>query len=298
MNPQRRLLVTGAGGFLGWTICPLAARDWQVWGTYHRQPLKIPHTQLLRVDLTDPDQVQACFDQVRPDAVLHLAALSRPNDCEQNPDYSYQVNVAASWRLADRCGALGIPLVFTSSELVFDGRNPPYTETSPVCPLNRYGEHKVLAELGMGDRYPAVTIARMPLMFGAASPQSESFLQPFLRQLRAGQRLQLFTDEIRMPVSATVAASGLLLLLNHPGELFNLGGRDRLSRYDFGQLLTDVFDLSPDLLSPCLQADIPMAAPRARDLTLDSSKAFALGYNPPEVRSQLAQLTSGSAQIW
>jgi dTDP-4-dehydrorhamnose reductase len=180
--------------------------------------------------------------------------------------------------------------VFTSSELVFDGKNPPYDETSPVCPINLYGEHKVLAEGMIRDRYPAATIARMPVMFGVPSPQSESFLQPFLRQLRSGEPLRLFTDEIRMPVSATTAAQGLRLLLDQPGELFHLGGRDRLSRYDIGQLLADIFELPNARLSPCRQADVTMAAPRAADLTLDSRKAFALGYDPASVRSQLLAL--------
>ncbi|WP_072621901.1 SDR family oxidoreductase [Spirulina major] len=286
----KRLWITGIGGFLGWNVAAIAPPDWELYGTTHRPGIQHPNAAIATLDLTDRAALTAYFDQIRPDAVLHLAALSRPNHCQTQPERSYAVNVTASDWIAELCAARQIPLLFTSSELVFDGQHPPYDETSPVCPINLYGEHKVLAERRIRDRYPAATIARMPVMFGVPSPQSESFLQPFLRQLRSGEPLRLFTDEIRMPVSATTAAQGLFLLLDQPGELFHLGGRDRLSRYDIGQLLTEIFEIPTAHLVPCRQADVTMAAPRAADLTLDSGKAFALGYNPPSVRSQLLAL--------
>jgi dTDP-4-dehydrorhamnose reductase len=286
----KRLWITGIGGFLGWNVAAIAPPDWELYGTTHRPGIQHPNVAIAPLDLTDHAALTAYFDHIRPDGVLHLAALSRPNQCQTQPERSYAVNVTATTRIAELCAARQIPLLFTSSELVFDGHHPPYDETSPVCPINRYGEHKVLAEQQIRDRYPAATIARMPVMFGVPSPQSESFLQPFLRQLRSGEPLRLFTDEIRMPVSATTAAQGLFLLFDQPGELVHLGGRDRLSRYDIGQLLAAIFEIPHARLAPCRQADVTMAAPRAADLTLDSGKAFALGYNPPSVRSQLLAL--------
>lgn len=282
---MKKLLITGASGFLGWHLCQAAQQNWQTYGTYHSRAVKIPGTTLLPVDLTDFSALQQLFHTLQPDAVIHTAALSQPNLCQADPEASHRINVIASCDIAGLCANAQIPCVFTSSELVFDGRNPPYQETDPVCPINLYGEQKAAAEVGMQQRYPAVTLCRMPLMFGAA-PQAESFIQPFIDRIRTGQILNLFIDEIRTPVSGRDAAQGLLLALSQTG-LLHLGGKERLSRYEFGLLLVEVLHLSHATLNPCRQADVPMPAPRAADVSMDSSLAFSLGYQPGSVRAEL-----------
>lgn len=282
------LLITGASGFLGWHLCQAAQQHWQVHGTYHRQLVSIPNTTLHPVDLTDVAAVKTLLQTLRPAAVIHAAALSQPNQCQENPELSHQINVLASWNLAALCAELGIRCLFTSSEQVFDGKNPPYRETDSINPLNLYGEQKALAEQGMRDRHPDVILCRMPLMYGAAP--APSFIQPFIQRLRSGQVLQLFTDEIRTPVSGGSAATGLLLMLDRASGLVHLGGRERLSRYEMGQLLVEVLQIADAKMGACLQADVPMAAPRAPDLSMDSSLAFSLGYAPGLMRDELQRM--------
>ncbi len=288
--PRPKLLVTGASGFLGWNACQLARDRWQVYGTYGQHAVKQPGATLLKVDIGDRAALQALFADVQPDAVLHLAALSKPNYCQTHPEDSYRINVAATQAIAELAAERQLPCAFTSSDLVFDGRQPPYTETSPVCPVSRYGEHKVLAEQALLAAYPRAVACRMPLMFGPASPHAESFLQSFVRSLRAGDELRLFTDEYRMPVSAATAVQGLLLALDRASGILNLGGRERRSRYEFGLLMAETLDLPTASLRACLQRDVPMPAPRPADLSLDSSKALALGYAPPPSQVELATL--------
>jgi len=282
---MKKLLITGASGFLGWHLCHLARQNWQVYGTYRTRRIEISGTTLLPIDLTDFSVLSEFFQTLKPDAVIHTAALSQPNLCQANPEASHQINVVASCHLAALCAAANIPCVFTSSELVFDGSNPPYRETDPVCPINLYGEQKVAAELGMLQRYPDVTIARMPLMFGAAP--APSFIQPFIERIRTGQTLNLFVDEVRTPISGTSAAAGLLLVLEKAKGRIHLGGRERLSRYEFGLLLIEVLQVQNVKLNPCYQSDVPMAAARALDVSMDSSLAFSLGYQPGLVKDEL-----------
>ncbi|MEM9807664.1 MAG: sugar nucleotide-binding protein, partial [Cyanobacteria bacterium P01_D01_bin.56] len=130
----------------------------------------------------------------------------------------------------------------------------------------------------------------MPLMFGAVPPTAQSFLQPFLQTLRDGKELKLFVDEFRTPVSGTTAAKGLLLALEKAQGLIHLGGKERISRYDFGLLMTEVFDLPDDNLKPGRQQDVKMSAPRPPDTSLDSTKAFALGYAPGSIQEELEAL--------
>jgi dTDP-4-dehydrorhamnose reductase len=232
---MKKLLITGASGFLGWHLCRLAQKTWQVYGICHSQArssrypqgVASPHISSISLDLTDLAALKTQFQNLKPDAVIHTAAISSPNACQENPTLSYAINVNTSWHLAELSAAAQIPYLFTSSEQVFNGLNPPYRETDSVCPINQYGEQKAAAEVGILERHPAATVCRMPLMYGVA-PRS-SFIQPFIKTLKSGQPLNLFTDEIRNPVSGTAAAQGILMALEKQvtGYL-HLGGKERL----------------------------------------------------------------------
>ncbi|MDY6804543.1 MAG: NAD(P)-dependent oxidoreductase [Cyanobacteriota bacterium] len=287
---KNKLLITGCSGFLAWNLSQIAREKWQVYGTYFSNFVEIPGVKLSKVDLRNFAEIKQLFQTTSPDAVIHTAARSSPNFCQTHREEAYQINVAASLNIAAICADYGIPCVFTSTELVFNGLNPPYKETDPVSPLSYYGEQKALAEVGMLERYPKTAVCRMPLMFGIPSPASNSFIQPFIKSMREGKELNLFVDEFRTPASATTAAKGLLLALEKVEGYLHLGGKERISRYDFGCSMADILELPKDKLKPCLQEDVQMAAPRPKDLDLDSSKAFELGYQPLFLREELMAL--------
>lgn len=286
---MKKLLVTGASGFLGWNLCQLAKDKWDVYGTYFSKAVEIPGVTLVKANLKYFHEINGLYHDIKPAAVIHTAAQSNPNICQTYPNESYPINVTASWNIAGLSADYAIPCAFTSTDLVFDGLNPPYRETDPVCPVSHYGEQKVKAEQGMLSRYPTVAVCRMPLMFGMAQGAT-SFIQPFIKTLREGQELSLFTDEFRTPVSGKTAASGLLLALEKVEGLLHLGGKERLSRYDFGRLMADVLELPQETLKPCRQKDVQMVAPRPSDVSLDSSRAFALGYQPLSLREEIEVL--------
>lgn len=285
-----KLLVTGASGFLGWNLCQIAATDWDVYGVSHSRSLTIPDTTLLKADLTKPQELQTLFQTIQPDAVVHLAAESNPNRCQEQPEASHRMNVMVSRDIARLSADADIPCAFASTDLVFNGLNPPYREDDPVSPVNLYGEQKALAEVEMLRCYPNMAVCRMPLMFGAVPPTATSFLQPFMQTLRDRRELTLFVDEIRTPVSGTTAAKGLLLALQKAQGIIHLGGKERISRYEFGRLMVEIFELPADGLKATRQQDVIMSAPRPPDVSLDSAKAFSLGYAPPSIREELEAL--------
>lgn len=287
---MKKLLVTGASGFLGWNLCQLTQYQWEIYGTYFSNTIEIPGVNLIKVDLRNFQELKHLFSEIQPAAIIHTAAQSSPNYCQTYPEESHSINVTASSNLAGLSADSDIPCVFTSTDLVFDGLNAPYQETDPVSPVSLYGEQKVMAEQEMRSRYPKVAVCRMPLMFGVVPPTATSFIQPFIKMLRDGKELNLFTDEFRTPVSGATAAKGLLLALENVEGLLHLGGKERISRYDFGRLMVEVLQLPQENLKACKQKDVPMAASRPPDVSLDSSKAFALGYEPLSLREELEAL--------
>lgn len=286
----KKLLVTGASGFLGWNVCRAASRKFSVIGVYNNHDADLPGVTFVKCDLTHYASLKALFQTTRPDAVIHCAAISSPNICQQHTSEAYKVNVTLSSSIAGLCSERDIPLVFTSSDMVFDGTEAPYDEGGIVCPVNVYGQQKVAAELEMQVRHEQLAICRLPLMYGDVPVCATSFIQPWIKQVRAGEKISLFKDEIRTVVSAADAASGLLLALERARGIIHLGGKERVSRYDFGLKLIDALGLSSEAVAPISQKDIKMSAPRPADVSLNSSKAFSIGYSPGLIKEELLKL--------
>ena len=223
-------------------------------------------------------------------AVIHAAAQSEPNLCQENRDTSYRINTEVAINIARFCSDLEIPCLFISSDLVFDGLNQPYSEEDEPSPLNVYGEHKLMAEIGMNNQCASIVICRMPLMFGSSGPTGSSFLQPLLRQMRLGMEVNLFVDEFRTSLSGENAVEGLMLALEKLPDVIHLGGLERISRYEFGKLVMDVFNFRNAKLNPCRQQEIQMAAPRPRDVSLTNAKAMKMGFQLDPVKLSLERI--------
>lgn len=287
---MKKLFVTGASGFLGWNLCRTAQRRWNVYGLARRNHNPIEGVDLRRADLTRLNEIKEIVQQIRPDAIIHAAAESNPNFCQLNPVVSRAINVEATVNLASLCADLRIAFVFISSDLVFDGLKPPYTEKDAPCPISVYGEQKVEAERAVLHIYPQALVCRTALMFGDAGQGAASFIQPWINSMKDGRQLDLFSDEYRTPVSAVNAAQGILLALSKTNGILHIGGPERISRFDFGQLLRDVIGLHNARLRPCGRQSIEMPAPRPEDVSLDSSRAIALGFKPGSLRNELERL--------
>ncbi len=285
-----KLLVTGASGFLGWNLCRMAQGRWDVYGLVRRNQNQIQGVELRRADLTRLKEIKENLQQIRPDALIHAAAESKANFCQLNPAASRGINVEATINLASLCADLRIPLVFISSDMVFNGLKAPYSENDPVCPVSIYGEQKAEAERAVLDRHPRALVCRMSLMFGDAGQGAASFIQPLINDMWNGRQINLFTDEYRTPVSAVNAAQGILLGLSKTNGILHIGGLERISRFDFGKLLRDILGAPNAKLHACTRQSIETAAPRPADVSLSSARAVALGFKPGPLREELERL--------
>lgn len=279
---MKKLLVTGASGFLGWNVLQQARDFYEVTGLYHQQVVQVPGVVTLQVDLCNELEVLATIASVKPDLIIHCAAASKPNYCEEHVEASEQINVKATERLAEICALQDITLVFTSTDLVFDGTKGQYAEDDSTAPLMVYGQQKLQAEAAV-LQIPKGVVCRMPLMYGQAPATAASFLQGFLAQLKEGKTLNLFTDEYRSPVYGEDAAKGLLWAAEHVSGLVHLGGKERMSRYEFGLLMCEALELPTEMILEAQQSDFPSVAKRAADASMNSRFAFASGYKPRKV---------------
>lgn len=295
---KKRLFITGASGFLGWNICQIASSDWEVYGLCNRHPISLPAVVQIKADLKDYKKIKELFQAAKPDAVIHTAAASSPDACQRNPQGTYPVNVAASGSLAGLCADAAIPLVYTSSDLVFDGANAPYDENALPAPANIYGEQKLAAEREIRRRHPKSVICRMPLMFGYSGSSHQTFMHAMIKRIKAKQPVHLFDDEFRTPVDAKSAARGLLLALDFQFPVIHLGGKRRFSRYEMGVRLETVLGVHRSRIIPVSQRTMPPgSAPRPADVSLDSRKAFSTGYDPADFEAALLSMLQQSGSL-
>jgi dTDP-4-dehydrorhamnose reductase len=180
--------------------------------------------------------------------------------------------------------------VFTSSDLVFNGKRPPYKETDRLGPLNAYARQKVAAEAAIHKRHPGAVICRLPLMFGYGGPAARGFAHDMVMAIAARKPIRLFTDEYRTPVSTACAAKGLMAALRWPGGVYHLGGPERISRFELGRRIAAHLNLGETHIQPLSQAALPMAAKRPADVSLDSRKALSLGYAPKRVDAAIGRM--------
>ncbi len=292
------LLITGAGGFLGESLCLEARSSWRVFGAFFSRRPQIPDVEWIKADLTLDRDIDRLFKDVRPKALIHSAALSDPNYCETHPKESFAANVKAVEIQAKRCAELKIPFIFMSTDLAFDGRHAPYRETDPPSPLSVYGRHKAEAERTVLKTHPGATVCRLPLMFGFSSIKT-SFLQTMTRNLKNSVSFSLFTDEFRTPMSYFRTARAIIAVLeNRLQGMIHIGGPERISRYEFGVLAAKIMGMDYGCIQPRLQQDVPMPAPRPADVSLNSSISWnLLGFEPPSLESQLCETLPGPASL-
>lgn len=280
MNRRTRLLITGAGGFLGGALCREAAGNWEVYGLFHRHRPGIPAGRLVYADLTETGNATRVLDHVTPGAVIHAAAVADVGTCQADPESTEAINVQVPARMAGWCARNSIPFVFLSTDLVFDGRRPPYSEDRHTNPLNNYARQKAAAESAVLKNHPGALVCRLPLLIGVSRRMGRNFSHQMLIGIRRGTPVMLFTDEFRTPVDIQSAAEGILGLAGNAAGIVHLGGRTRVSRYDLGLMMAAAMGRDAGMVRPVSVTAFPSADLRARDVSLDSRRAYRLGYDP------------------
>lgn len=274
-----RLLIIGAGGFLGQHVARKAADCFEVFEADIAAP---PGGRGMAIDVTSSSSVDAAFAQVAPEVAVLLAAISDIDDCEQRPEIAEAVNVRGAAHVTAACARTGARLVFTSSGAVFDGTRHGYRECDTPTPLSVYARTKARAEELIRGRLPSALILRLSLVIGfAEGAGTNAMLNRFAAKLRAGESVTFPDFEYRNPIDAGTLSSFLLELLNCDGAagIFHIGAADSISRFDLGVRLARRMGFSPALVQPQTHP-LPGRAPRGLDHFLLTDRLQSISRTP------------------
>ena len=141
-----RIVITGGSGLLGLNWA-LARKNFdEVYLFLHKRSLSIDGINTQFVDLQNSSEIGRILKIIKPDLVVHTAALTNVDLCDEFPSESKLSNVDIAVNVARQAFKLNIALAHISTDHLFDGANAKYTEEDSIYPLNTYGRHKARAE--------------------------------------------------------------------------------------------------------------------------------------------------------
>ena len=192
-----RILVTGAGGQLGYDIMrELSRRGHEVIGT----EVSAKDASLVRMDITDRDQVMAVMGQTRPEAVIHCAAWTAVDLAEdpENREKVFAINAEGTRNVAEAAKAIGAVIMYISTDYIFDGRGtePWKPEDRAFHPLNVYGESKLAGEKAVEELSDRYFIVRIAWVFGV---NGNNFVKTMMRIGASYDTIRVVNDQIGTP---------------------------------------------------------------------------------------------------
>ena len=266
-------LVTGAGGQLGSVVLRRLARAGRrAFGIASpRGPLP-GEGNSVRLDVSNLRDMTELVLRGLPQVVVHTAAVPSVAAAYADPELARRVNASAALELAELSARIGARFVHVSTDMVFDGEEAPYSEGDAPAPLSEYGRSKYEGEKAVLS-VRGTLVVRLPLLYGIPAAARST---PFVDQIRAlveGTPLELFHDEVRTPLWLEDAAQALIVAAESDlVGILHAGGSERLSRLDMGLRLAAALGIRAPTILRASRRDASAPEPRARDLSLDSTK--------------------------
>lgn len=281
-----KILYTGSNGLLGQKISAATTgySDHAFLATARgeNRTINLGTAKYASMDITNAEEVMNVVRDFNPDVIIHGAAMTHVDQCEQNKELAYQLNVVGTQNMADAAKFIGAHLVHISTDFIFDGKEGPYDENGTPNPLSYYGETKLEAER-IVQQLEHWSILRTVLVIGMAEDLSRSNIVLWAKgALEKGQSINVVDDQFRTPTLAEDLAQGALLAATQKAKgVYNISGPDFMSIYELVGHVAEHFGLSMDTVTRVDSTTLNQPAKRPPRTGFDISKAKSeLGYEP------------------
>lgn len=271
-----KILVTGAGGMLGSDLVSVLCEKHGVVGGGRRPAphLKIPYQV---VDLTDAAKTERWIEKEKPEVILHAAAMTKVDLCETNRSEALAGNLETTRSVTEACNRIGAPVFFFSTDFVFDGtQEGSYAEDAPPCPINVYGESKLLAERYLLLRGKRFFILRTSWLYGK---EGDNFPKKVLRQAETGKPFRMVSDQYGNPTYSRDLADAVSQMLQvletekkKENQIYHVANAGSVSRYELALAILKKRKLPVDFVTPIPSAEVRFPARRPQNSVLSTEK--------------------------
>ena len=182
-----KVLVTGVKGQLGYDVVnELEKRGHEAVGV-----------DIQEMDITDESSVRRVIGDEAPDAVIHCAAYTAVDAAEDNVELCRRVNADGTQYIASMCRELDVPMVYISTDYVFDGEGArPWEPDDERHPLNAYGQTKYEGELAVQNTLDKYFIVRIAWVFGV---NGKNFIKTMLNLAKSRDTITVVNDQFGSP---------------------------------------------------------------------------------------------------
>jgi dTDP-4-dehydrorhamnose reductase len=253
-----KVLLTGGRGMLGRTI------------SKELTDFEIIVTDLPEADITDEASFNELLKRHKPDALIHCAAMTAVDKCEEETDLAYKLNAMGSANVASACNRNNVRLIAISTDYVFDGEGTrPYTEyDTPTGGATVYGKSKYAGECQVRNLCPNHVICRVSWLYGFGGP---SFVHAMMKLADLSRPvLKVVDDQCGNPTSALAVARQLRHILNRPSlcGTFHVTCEGEATWADFAR---EIFALAGknQKVEPCTTEEFPRPAKRPKNSRLE-----------------------------
>jgi dTDP-4-dehydrorhamnose reductase len=297
MSIRTKVLVTGSNGLLGQKLTDLFLQQdgWDLLATGaggNRHPMGAGY-RYETLDITDVGAMSALLTRELPDVVIHTAAMTQVDDCEFKRDECVSLNVTAVENLARLSTKLGFHLVHVSTDFIFDGTKPMYTEGDEANPLSYYGWSKLEGEKRVIEFANSYSILRTVLVYGKVADMSRTNIVLWAHGTLKNQKsANVVTDQFRTPTLAEDLAMGCFLAAAQRAQgIYNIAGKDYMSVIELVERVAQFYGYSMDCINRVDSSTLNQPAKRPPITGLDITKAVTeLGYQPHSFEEGLALL--------
>lgn len=290
-----KILITGSNGLLGQKLVHLLKKDPEVdLVATARGANRLNDQEGYRyhsMDIADLKAVMAVFEEERPDAVIHTAAMTHVDQCEEDKDGCLKLNVEAVQYIIAACSTYKAHLTHLSTDFIFDGAKGPLTEEEEPNPVSFYGDSKLRAEQLLQASTVPHAILRTVLVYGVAENMSRSNIVLWAKgALAKGDPIKVVDDQYRTPTLAEDLAIGCSLASKQKAQgVYNISGDDFFCIIDMVREIARFWDLDEGLINPLSSSSLNQRAnrPPKTGFIIDKAKR-ELGYQPHSFKEGLA----------
>jgi dTDP-4-dehydrorhamnose reductase len=288
-----KIIITGGSGLLGQYLNVVLSQKHEILTLFNNNPGNCHNFKSIKIDLLDSKSLQYVFNDFKPDSVIHTAAFSNPIlPLDISPKDIYKINVDAAKSIAENCEKFNSKLIYTSTDLVYAGyRGSMLKEDAKLIPVSLYAETKLMGEIKIQQTFDNYIILRTALLFGFGLNHSKNHFQKMFTDLKQGKDVKLFTDQFRTPLSLLEASRIINEIVSSDikSEVINFGGKERISRYEFGKQLCKIAKLDKNLLKKITMDDVPEVA-KVEDVSMNTDKLQSYGIKQKSIDKMIIEI--------